>query len=172
MKKCCAHFSADGKRRLLLNRFDWDMLDSDNAVSLLSYAFFGVNPSTAGKDDEDHTTTKWWQFTIRNGGYAYGAANAFDAISTDVKALATMDKPSSAENDDWIDMLIADADVLVPCWGSRLKLPPKLWPRLDWLKHRILSSGKPVKVFGLTKSGDPKHPLMLGYDTPFLDWCG
>jgi hypothetical protein len=33
----------------------------------------------------------------------------------------------------------------------------------------LTSSGKLVKCFGRTKAGDPKHPLMLGYDTPLVD---
>ena len=32
------------------------------------------------------------------------------------------------------------------------------------------ASGKPLLCFGLTKSRDPKHPLMLGYDTPLIEW--
>jgi len=35
----------------------------------------------------------------------------------------------------------------------------------------LCTSGKPVKVFGLTAGGDPKHPLMLPYDTPLVDWA-
>jgi hypothetical protein len=27
-----------------------------------------------------------------------------------------------------------------------------------------------VRHFGLTTSGDPKHPLMLGYNTPLVNW--
>lgn len=36
----------------------------------------------------------------------------------------------------------------------------------DTVLFMLLASGKPVMHFGLTKAGDPKHPLMLGYDTP------
>ena len=58
--------------------------------------------------------------------------------------------------------------MLVPCWGNSSKAPPKLQGAFDVLMDALLSSGKPVMHFGLTKSGDPKHPLMLGYDTPLM----
>ncbi len=29
---------------------------------------------------------------------------------------------------------------------------------------------KPIMTFGLTNSGDPKHPLTLGYDTPLVPY--
>jgi hypothetical protein len=62
--------------------------------------------------------------------------------------------------------------VLVPCWGSRTKLPKPLHIHLDRLFERLVSSGKPVMTFGVTGSGDPKHPLMLGYSTRLTLWEG
>ncbi len=59
----------------------------------------------------------------------------------------------------------------MPCWGNRSKLPPGKRGCPAVLLHVLLKSGKPVQTFGLTASGDPKHPLMLGYDTPLIDWA-
>lgn len=61
--------------------------------------------------------------------------------------------------------------ILVPCWGDRGKVPPHLRHHFDALKRLIFASTKPVKIFGLTAGGDPKHPLMLGYDTQLVDWA-
>ncbi len=63
-------------------------------------------------------------------------------------------------------------DVLVPCWGSRTKLPKSLHVHLDRLLEQLVASGKPVLAFGVTGSGDPKHPLMLGYSTKLVPWGG
>jgi hypothetical protein len=41
----------------------------------------------------------------------------------------------------------------------------------DTVLAMLQTSGKPVKHFGLTQSGDPKHPLMLGYDTKLIEWA-
>lgn len=136
----------------------------------LTFTFFGVNGSTAGIEEEDQTSLKWRGFTARNGGRRYIAVNPFGLTSTDVRKLAEAADPVGPENDYYIGEAIKQADVLVPCWGSRLKLPERLRPHLDSLAARIFASGKPVRVFGLTKSGDPKHPLMLGYETQLVAW--
>lgn len=133
-------------------------------------AFFGVNPSTAGPEIEDQTTMKWRGFAVRNGARKYIAGNPFAYRATDVGELAKAADPVGPDNDVHIGEIIRDADILVPCWGNRTKLPRSLHHHLDLLARRLRSSGKPVKVFGFTASGDPKHPLMLGYDTPLVDW--
>jgi hypothetical protein len=134
------------------------------------FAFFGVNPSTADADVEDATTKKWRGFCLRNGARRYIAGNPFAFRATDVKQLATVSDPVGAANLEHIMQIIADADVLIPCWGSRAKLPPTLRYALHRLKQTIHESGKPVRIFGLTKTLDPIHPLMLGYDTPLIPW--
>jgi hypothetical protein len=134
------------------------------------FAYFGVNGSTATADENDQTVNKWIGFTERNGGSRFLAGNPFAFRATDVGELATAPDPVGPENAAYLASIIAQADILVPCWGSRTKLPRALRFRLDLLRDRIFAAGKPVKVFGFTKSGDPKHPLMLGYDTPLIDW--
>lgn len=134
------------------------------------FAYFGVNPSTAGAEIEDQTTIKWRGFAVRNGASRYLAGNPFALRATDVRALASAADPVGPENDAHIADIIRDADVLVPCWGNRAKLPPALRPRLDALANILHASGKPVRVFGFTAGGDPLHPLMLGYATKLVDW--
>jgi hypothetical protein len=133
-------------------------------------AFFGVNPSTASADIEDQTTTKWKGFAVRNGVRKYIAGNPFAFRAADVTELATASDPIGPDNERHIASIIEDADVLVPCWGNRSKVPKSLRIHLERLGRLIRESGKPVRIFGLTKSGDPKHPLMLGYDTPLIEW--
>lgn len=145
-------------------------LDRDVAEDGVVYAYFGINGATAGEVEEDHTTMKWRGFTVRNGGRRYIVGNPYAYCATDVNDLATAADPIGPDNDMWIDRIIAEADILVPCWGSRAKIPRRLRPRLDDLKTKIFASEKPVLIFGLTNSLDPKHPLMLGYDTPLSLW--
>lgn len=133
-------------------------------------AFFGVNPSTAGAEVDDQTTMKWRGFSRVLGARAYIAGNPFAFRATDVRALAAADDPIGPDNGRHIREIIADADVLVPCWGSRVKLPHPLRQHLDALATVIRHAGKPVRIFGLTKSGDPAHLLMLGYSTPLIQW--
>ena len=129
-------------------------------------AFFGVNPSTADAGMDDATVRKWIGFCERWGAQRFIVGNVFAYRSTDVKALATVEDAFGPDIGDHTTAIISEADVLVPCWGNTDKVPPKLRFAFDVLLDALLSSGKPVRHFGLTKSGDPKHPLMLGYDTP------
>ncbi len=157
-----AVFSADRKHRYRLDR--------DVQPSGVVAAYFGVNGSTAGEDEEDQTTLKWRGFSMRNGFARYIAANPFAYCATDVSELARAADPVGPDNARHLAEVILEADVLVPCWGNRGKLPQHLRHHLDDLADLLFASGKPVRIFGLTASGDPKHPLMLGYDTPLRSW--
>ncbi|RWB95624.1 MAG: DUF1643 domain-containing protein [Mesorhizobium sp.] len=145
-------------------------LDRDLGIPGLVFAYLGVNGSTADGDEEDHTTMKWNQFTLQNGGGRYITGNPYAYRAKDVRALAAAVDPIGPENDRYIREILNEADVIVPCWGSRGKLPKHLRPRLDTLRDWIFSTKKPVKIFGLTASGDPKHPLMLPYSTQLINW--
>lgn len=145
-------------------------LDRDVQPEGIVFAFFGVNGSTATGDEEDQTTMKWRGFTERNGGRRYIAGNPFAFRATDVRELARAADPVGPENSRYLDEIIAEADVLVPCWGNRSKVPERLRHHFDSLRERLFASGKPIKIFGFTASGDPKHPLMLGYSTPLVEW--
>lgn len=134
------------------------------------FAYFGVNGSTATATENDQTVNKWTGFTARNGGSRFIVGNPFAYRAKDVRELARVPDPIGPENDKYLAEIIAEADVVVPCWGNRAKVPMQLRYRFDDLLARLVASGKPIRVFGLTKSGDPTHPLMLGYDTPLLDW--
>lgn len=158
------------------------------------FAFFGINPSTAEGDcvlspcgtyryrldrsmadkpsDEDQTTMKWRGFTVRNGGCRYIVGNWYAYRSTNVKALATVADPVGPENYWHLRRIIAEADVLVPCWGDLGKVPKELRDGPRTLLAWLTNTGKPVLTFGVTKGGDPRHPLMLGYATPLIPWDG
>ncbi|TPG50706.1 DUF1643 domain-containing protein [Rhodanobacter glycinis] len=135
-------------------------------------AFFGVNPSRADADIDDATVRKWRGFSQRLGASRFIVGNAFAYRSTDVKRLADMPSHEAIGPDNYnhLACIIAEADVLVPCWGTRNKLPKRLHGRLDWMRDLMNCSGRPVRVFGLARSGDPLHPLMLAYDTPLIEW--
>ena len=144
----------------------------DRRVSLtgIVLAFFGVNGSTATGTEEDQTTRKWFGFASRNGARRYIAANPFAFRATDVNELARAADPVGPENARYLAEIIAEADILVPCWGNYKKVPRRLHGHFDKLRAQLFAAGKPVKIFGLTQSGDPLHPLMLGYDTVLMPW--
>ncbi|MDG9809487.1 MULTISPECIES: DUF1643 domain-containing protein [Pseudomonas] len=138
----------------------------------LTFAYFGVNPSTADAVENDATVRKWIGFTLRNGGRRFIVGNVFGFRSKEVKRLAAH-TTGTAQGPDWArhtDQIIADADVLVPCWGAAGKIPRHLRDDYAKMLERLLASGKPVLHFGVTVCGQPKHPQMLGYATPLVPW--
>lgn len=145
-------------------------LERDVAPTGFVVAFFGVNPSRADASVRDQTDLKWTGFAHRWGARKYIAGNPFAWRSPNVRDLMAVVDPIGPDNDYHLAQIIADADLLVLCWGDRNKLPRDMRPRLDVVADMLLSSGKAVKVFGLTTKGDPKHPMMLAYDTPLVEW--
>ena len=132
------------------------------------FAFFGINPSTADAEIDDATTRKWRGFATRNGCRKFIVGNLFAFRSTDPANLQHQVDPFGPQWREHTQRIIADADVLIPCWGGLSKMPKDLRGVPAHLLEKLISSGKPVLHFGSTSCGQPKHPLMLGYDTPLL----
>lgn len=146
-------------------------LERDVAAEGLVFAFFGINPSTADAELDDATVRKWRGFTRANGGRRFIVGNVFPLRATDVRELGNdLNADALKENRDHLQQIAKDADILVPCWGSRDKLPKRLHDHLGATLDVLKSSGKPLRTLGFTASGDPKHPLMLGYATSLIPW--
>lgn len=132
--------------------------------------YIGVNPSTADATKDDATVRKWFGFAHRMGASRFIVGNLFGFRATDVRELAKAADPVGRENDEHLRTMLAQADVVIPCWGSSTKLPPRLRYRVATVRGLLRDCGKPIRTFGLTASGDPRHPLMLGYATPLAEW--
>lgn len=131
-------------------------------------AFFGINPSTADANIDDQTVCKWIAFTKLNQGGGFIVGNVFAFRATDVSKLASAEDPVGPDNLCHLRSIIEEADLLVPCWGARDKVPKDLHKNIDDTLSLLVESGKPVYTFGFTASGDPRHPLMLPYDTQLV----
>ena len=142
-------------------------IDLASRPSIGTVAFFGVNPSVANETNSDFTVTKWTGFAQRWGYGRFIVGNMFPHVSQDIKGLIFSDE-HQRENHRHIRQIIAEADLVVACWGTREKVPARLRPYFDLLMPLLLAEGKPVKYFGPTSSGDPKHVQPLGYDTPLI----
>ncbi|MEM8553003.1 MAG: DUF1643 domain-containing protein [Pseudomonadota bacterium] len=134
------------------------------------YAFFGVNPSTADASQDDATVRKWRGFCQRYGASRFIVGNAFAFRATDVRELRAALDPVGPEWRVHMERIIAEAGILVPCWGSSGKVPRELRDHLLTLAGVLRGTGKPVKCWGRVASGDPVHPLMLAYTTPLVDF--
>ena len=143
-------------------------LERDVGMDGPVFAFFGVNPSIADATINDQTVGKWIGFVKRWGGRRFIVGNVFAYRATDVRELRAVQQPVGPDNFAHLERIAADADVLVPCWGDRTKVPRSLHHHIDKTLAFLLTLGKPVRAFGFSKRGDPLHPLMLGYDTKLV----
>jgi len=145
-------------------------LDRDVSNEGKVIAFFGVNPSYADAMKDDNTIRRMKGFTLSHSGKRLIVGNVFSYRSTDVRALAIADNCFGELHHYHLKEIISEADLLVPCWGSRNKLPRDLHSHLESTMILLIDSGKPVYTFGHTASGDPKHPLMLAGSTMLAPW--
>lgn len=161
-----AWFSDGGEESAL---FRW-RLDREIATSGIVVALPGVNPSTAGMTANDQTIRKDIGFAERLGWRKIIKVNKFAFRAKDVRELRSAVDPIGPENDRWLAEAFDEADVIVPCWGPLAKLPKYL--RRRWLEVvRIAErSGKPMMSLGICNDGQPRHTLMLAYDTPLTPW--
>ena len=157
-----AKFSDCGKYRYLL----WEIWDDTKPV--LAWCLF--NPSKAGATEGDQMATD--QTWIKGIGFSkrlgYGGqvfCNPYAFVSTDPKGLKTAGYPVGPDNDRHILEACEMGDGKVVCaWGA---LGRKLYRPIEVLAL-IRHSGFTPMALGFTADGLPRHPLMLGYDTPLV----
>lgn len=155
-------FSEDGEYRLRLDR--------DLGISGITAAVIMVNPSKAGASMNDHTIRKLFGFAPRHNIGRFIVGNKFAHVATDVKELRSCADPVGPENDKYLEQIMRDADLHIVAWGPLSKLPPQLrsrWRDVVAIADRV---GCKLMCFGTAQDGHPRHPLMLAYDTPLIEW--
>jgi hypothetical protein len=145
-------------------------LDRKIADSGIVVALCGVNPSIAGAKTDDQTIRKDVGFGQRLGWSRIIKVNKFSHVATDVAQLAKVNDPVGSFNDEYLAAAFAEADLIVPCWGSLGKLPPRLRDRWREVLDLMVASQKPVLCFGTCADGHPRHTLTLPYSTPLEAW--
>lgn len=125
--------------------------------------FLMLNPSTADAMKSDPTVSTCKRFA-RDWGYGtMRVCNLFAMRSPYPKALREIRDPVGPENDEWILWNAREADMIVCAWGNNGGHLDR-----DSRVRRMLEgeglAGK-MRHLGLTKSGQPRHPLRLSADT-------
>lgn len=127
----------------------------------------GLNPSTADQHADDPTIRRILGFADDWGFGTLVMLNAFALRSTDPKALASMvarrRDPVGPDNDATIERVLTEhrRDKLVIGWGAHGTL---LARGRDLAARALALHGRP-ECFGLTASGQPRHPLYLAATT-------
>lgn len=133
-------------------------------------AWVMVNPSTADAENDDATIRKVIGFTERLGGGWAVVGNKFAYRATDVRELRTARDPKGAENDSHLEQIMRDAPLVIAAWGPLAKLPPHLRRRWRAVCDIADRAGAKLMCLGTAQDGQPRHPLMLAYDTPLTEW--
>lgn len=165
-----AVFSSDvavGRVKQYRHRLDRRHINKKGPV----YCYVACNPSKAGGEENDNSVTKLEEFTRRFGGSRFVLVNGVDRIATDVRELGNYPFDfSTCRLHGMFLQGLHEADVVVPCWGRLSKVPKPYREAFSTALQSIMATDKSVRCFGLTKDGDPVHPLMLPYSTELVDY--
>jgi hypothetical protein len=118
----------------------------------------------------DPTIRKVDGFAERHVVHRYIVVNEFGFVATDIKKLRDVRDPVGPENDRHIEQAYRDADRHIFAFGTLAKLPPRLRGRYVQILGIARRVGVKLECFGVGQDGQPRHPLMLGYDTPIVEW--
>lgn len=136
-----------------------------------STAVIMVNPSTADAELDDATIRKLKGFGRRNRWGRIIVGNLFAYRATDVRELGRVTDPIGPMNDEHLRQIMRDADIAVFAWGPVSKQPK--YERGRWAQIRAIADETGIGMYSIgdpAKCGHPKHPLMLAYDTPIIEW--
>lgn len=140
----------------------------DASLPLLSVVM--VNPSTADHTKNDPTIVKVMEFARRLGYGGIIVVNLFAFRATDVNELRAALDPVGPLNRVYIECAMLRTRTTLVAWGASGKLPRQL--RDQWRTVIRIASlmNRPLYCLTTCNDGHPKHPVMIGYDTPFIEW--
>ncbi|MFG1846697.1 DUF1643 domain-containing protein [Micromonospora carbonacea] len=132
-------------------------------------AFLMLNPSTADAMVLDPTIRRCIGFAKQWGFGGLLVLNCFALRSTDPAALKTHPDPVGPDNDavivDWLGRL---SGPVVAAWGVHATYRGRDAQVADLVR----AAGRPLVCLGVTKGGQPRHPLYVPASTPLTPWRG
>lgn len=124
-----------------------------------------LNPSTADAVKFDPTVRRCWIRAWRNDYSTMHVANLFALRSRDPKELYRHHAPIGEENDGYIRTLASMAKLIVCAWGNHGAYLQRGQRVMDILRVEMRLTKK-LRHLGLNNTGEPKHPLFVGFNTP------
>lgn len=119
--------------------------------------FVLLNPSTADEINDDPTVRRCWTFAA---DWGYGQAevcNLFAWRATDPRGMLAAEEPVGAENDSHLLAAAAQASLIVCGWGVHGARRGRAAAATALLR----GAGHTLHALGLTRDGQPRHPLYL-----------
>lgn len=151
LRRSTAIYSDCLRYRYALTRV-WD-------AGLPKISFVMLNPSTATEVQNDPTVERCERRARTMGYGAFRVVNIFGFRATDPKNMRAQMDPIGPENDTAILDAAVWADTILCAWGGHgVHLG-----RGAAVTGLLRAQGQPLYHLGVTQSGDPKHPLYIGY---------
>ena len=159
----------------MINQFSGAVFDQHRAYRFVLWRFWderprmlfvGLNPSTASEYQDDPTISRLCGFAKEWGYGGPYACNLFGFVSANPKHLADAEAVHKA-NYPAIRMASGLSALTVAGWGDGIKQVPNGHIVAAHVREEYLDT---PMCFGLTKRGNPKHPLYLPGDTELVDY--
>lgn len=136
--------------------------------ALPSVLWVMLNPSTADAEIDDPTIKKCVGFSTRWGAGAIEVVNLFAFRATNPHELTRTDDAAGPRNPRALRAaILAGHGAKIVAWGG-FDRGRVVANRARRFREDVGHHG--FKCLGTTKHGQPRHPLMLAYSTPRLDW--
>lgn len=155
-----AVLTPDGVYRYSLTR-ELDPVGRDRILWIM------LNPSIADADIDDATILTISAFSRLWGFSRLEVVNVWAVRSTDPRLLATHPDPVGPDNDAYIADGLARADFVMAAWG--VSYPPHMSARPRQLGAELRRDGL-AHILGMTKVGEPRHPLYVPRNTQPRRW--
>lgn len=130
-----------------------------------------LNPSTADETTDDPTIRKCRGFAERWGWGSFSVVNLFAVRATDPQdlhasvRLGSLELAYGPENEVVLTRYCPQAGPVVVGWGSH---GVRYRAHIERIVTDILPST--LQCLGTTRSGHPRHPLMVAYHTELEPW--
>lgn len=128
--------------------------------------FIMLNPSTATEIQNDPTVERCERRARALGYGAFRVCNIFAWRATNPRDMRAQTDPVGPANDDAIRDALRWTQDTIAAWGSHgVHLH-----RGRAVADLIRAMGAQPRHLGLTRDGQPKHPLYISYTTQPVDW--
>lgn len=128
------------------------------------------NPSVAGRDFDDPSSTRMIGFTAGFGFGSFVLANIIPVIATNPRDIPKCEESLPDENAQWIQGAIDESSIVIAAWGV-LRPPWNRWA--DEVVGFMKEFNPRLEIFclGRTKDGFPRHPLYVHSSTELERYC-
>lgn len=147
-----------GKYRYVLRR------DPDLLAEKTPALFVMLNPSTADAREDDNTIRRCKGFAKKWGCAGFIVVNLYAFRTKSPKLLFKAEDPVGPDNDHHLGNQLFAGDV-VCAWGNNARED-----RVQEFFKLAKKAGARLWHLGLTKAGQPTHPLFIRADQPLIRW--